>query len=83
MTKDNPLKKVLAKALDVACAPLAPEDAALEKAEAGENRAVEHVAELAPCQTLKARSGSRRGRKAPGTPTHKKMRASVYKTPKK
>jgi formamidopyrimidine-DNA glycosylase len=34
---------------------VSPEDAALEKAEAGENLAIEHIAELAPSQARKAR----------------------------
>ena len=34
---------------------VSPEDAALEKAQAGENLAIEHIAELAPSQARKAR----------------------------
>jgi hypothetical protein len=68
---------------------VSPEDAALEKARAGENLAVEHIAELGPGQARKARSRvlfptgddefvsthtTRAKRHAPNAPTAKKSR---------
>ena len=46
------LKAQLVARLDLAMLPLSAEDAAAEKVAAGENRSVEHVAELAPSQSL-------------------------------
>lgn len=48
----------LAAALETEASPMrSAEDAAADKARAGENRAVEHIAELHPTQTTKARRG--------------------------
>jgi hypothetical protein len=44
---------------------VSPEDAATEKALAGENLAVEHIAELAPGQARKARARAAKGKHNP------------------
>ena len=54
--KKAELVKLLETAYQTAPKIVSPEDAALEKARAGENLAVEHIAELAPGQARRARA---------------------------
>jgi hypothetical protein len=72
-SRSIPSKEELVKALDLAMVPIESEDAALEKAKAGENRAVEHIAELAPFQAEEARKRHKRTT-APHTPPQKTRR---------
>ncbi len=77
-SRSGPSKEELVKALDLAMVPIESEDAALEKAKAGESRAVEHIAELAPFQAEEARKRTT----APHTPP-KKIRRMKRDTPRR